>query len=57
MDGIFAVSDLINLNQFNKINSNFFDFINYEKFYTETQYGIKDILVNNDIFMFLLLVN
>ncbi len=48
VDGIFAVSDLINLNQFNKINSNFFDFINYEKFYTETQYGIKDILVNND---------
>ena len=48
VDGIFAVSDLINLNQFNKINSNFFDFINYEKFYTATQYGIKDILINND---------
>ena len=48
VDGIFAISDLFNLNQFNKINSNFFNFINYEKFYTETQYGIKDILVNND---------
>ena len=48
VDGIFAISDLINLNKFNKINSNFFDFINYEKFFTKTQYGIKDILVNND---------
>ena len=47
-DGIFAISNLNNLNKFNKINSNFSDFINYEKFYTETQYGIKDILVNND---------
>ena len=41
VDGIFAISDLINLNKLDKINSNFFDFINYEKFFTETQYGIK----------------
>ena len=35
VDGIFVISDLINLNKFNKINSNFFDFINYEKFFTK----------------------
>ena len=51
-DGIFATSDLNNLNKFNKIKSNFFEFVNYEKFYTHTQYGVKDILVNdNDIYV------
>ncbi len=47
-DGIFATSNLINLKKFNKIKSNFFNFVNYEKFYTQPQYGIKDILIHND---------
>ena len=51
-DGIFATSDLNNLNKFNKIKSNFLEFVNYKKFYTHTQYGVKDILVNdNDIYV------
>ncbi len=48
VDGIFAISDLDNLNSFKKIKSNIFDIISYEDFYTNTQYGIKDILVNED---------
>ena len=40
-DGIFATSDLNNLNKFNKIKSNFLEFVNYEKFYTHTQYGLR----------------
>ena len=51
-DGIFATGDLNNLNKFNKIKSNFLEFVNYEKFYTHNQYGVKDILVNdNDIYV------
>jgi len=54
-DGIFAIGKLIDLNKFNKINSNLFNFVNYEKFYTETQYGIKDILINkNDLYVSLI---
>ena len=30
-DGIFATSDLNNLNKFNKIKSNFLEFVNYKK--------------------------
>ena len=46
VDGIFAISELDNLKSFEKIKSNIFDIITYEDFYTNTQYGIKDILVN-----------
>ena len=48
MDGVFAISEINNIRLFKKINSNIFDLITYEDFYISTQYGIKDILVNND---------
>ena len=48
VDGIFAISELNNIENFNKIKSNIFDFITYEGFYTNTQYGVKDILVSGD---------
>ena len=48
VDGIFAISELNNIEKFNKIKSNIFDFVTYEEFYTNTQYGVKDILVNED---------
>ena len=48
VDGIFAISELNNIEDFKKIKSNIFDLITYEDFYTNTQYGIKDILVNED---------
>ena len=48
VDGIFAISQINNLESFKKIKSNIFDFITYEDFYTNTQYGIKDILVSDD---------
>ena len=47
-DGIFAISELKNIENFTKINSNFDQFINYDDFYSNLQYGIKDILINND---------
>ena len=48
VDGVFAISELNNIEDFKKIKSNIFDLITYEDFYTNTQYGIKDILVNED---------
>ena len=48
VDGIFAISDLNNVENFKKIKSNIFSLITYEDFYTNTQYGIKDILVYKD---------
>ena len=48
VDGIFAISEFNNIEKFKKIKSNIFDFITYEDFYTNTQYGIKDILVSED---------
>ena len=48
VDGIFAISELNNIENFKKIKSNIFDLITYEDFYTSTQYGIKDILVDED---------
>ena len=48
VDGIFAISELNNIENFNKIKSNIFDFVTYEEFYTNTQYGIKDILIGGD---------
>ena len=48
-DGIFAISNLNNLNKFYKIKSNISDLIKYEEFYIDDQYGIKDILVDNNI--------
>ena len=48
VDGIFAISELNNIENFNKIKSNIFDFVTYEGFYTNTQYGVKDILVSRD---------
>ncbi len=48
VDGIFAISELNNIEDFKKIKSNIFNLITYEDFYTNTQYGIKDILVNED---------
>ena len=48
VDGIFAITELDNITSFKKIQSNIFDLITYEEFFTNTQYGIKDILVNED---------
>ena len=47
-DGIFAISNLNNLNKFSKIKSNISDLIKYEEFYISDQYGIKDILVDDN---------
>ena len=46
-DGIFAYTSLSNLEKFKKINSNINSLINYDKFYFDQQYGIKDIHINN----------
>ena len=46
-DGIFAYTDLNNLEKFKKINSNINSLINYERFYFHEHYGIKDIHINN----------
>ena len=48
VDGIFAITELNNIENFKKIKSNIFDLITYDDFYTNTQYGIKDILVDVD---------
>ena len=47
-DGIFAYSKLDNVSKFKKIASNIHSLINYEKFYFNDQYGIKDILINQN---------
>ena len=48
VEGVFAISELNNIEDFKKVKSNIFDLITYEDFYINTQYGIKDILVNED---------
>ena len=48
-DGVFATSKLDNLNKFSKIKSNIYDLIKYEEFYISDQYGIKDILIDDNI--------
>jgi len=47
-DGIFASGKLTNLKELKKIDSNIKNLIVYEKFYFNNQYGIKDILIDND---------
>ena len=47
-DGIFASAELDNLQKFNKINSNINSLVQYEKFYLHDQYGIKDILIDEN---------
>jgi len=48
-DGVFAFSNLKNINNFNKIKSNIDKFVNYEEFYFDSQYGVKDIFINKDL--------
>ena len=47
-DGTFAYSNLNDLENFIKIQSNVNKFINYENFYLNIQYGIKDILIDKN---------
>ena len=47
-DGIFAFTNLNNLENFVKINSNINAIIKYDKFYFHEQYGIKDIHIDNN---------
>ena len=47
-DGIFASGKLTNLRELKKIDSNIKNLVVYEKFYFNNQYGIKDILIDND---------
>lgn len=48
-DGIFASSKINDLENFKKIRSNIKSLIKYDKFYFHEQYGIKDILIDNNI--------
>ena len=55
VDGIFAYTKIGNFENFFKIQSNIFDLITYEDFYTNSQYGIKDILIyENNLFVSLI---
>ncbi len=55
VDGIFAYAKMGKIQSFSKIQSNISDLITYEDFYTNDQYGIKDILVNeNNLFVSLI---
>ena len=47
-DGIFASAEVNNLKKFKKIESNISSIIQYEKFYFHEQYGVKDILIDNN---------
>ena len=47
-DGIFAFTNLNNLENFVKIKSNINSIIKYDKFYFHEQYGIKDIHIDNN---------
>ena len=47
-DGIFASAELNSLQKFNKIDSNINSLVQYEKFYLHDQYGIKDILIDEN---------
>ena len=48
-DGVFAYSNIKNIENFKKIKINLNDFINYDKFYFDFQYGIKDIFINKNV--------
>jgi hypothetical protein len=55
VDGIFAFAKIENFENFIKIQSNIFDLITYDDFYTNYDYGIKDILISkNDLFVSLI---
>ncbi len=55
VDGIFAFGKIDSLEKLKKIESNLFDLVSYKEFYTNVQYGIKDILVNkNNLFVSLI---
>ncbi len=56
VDGVFAIAELNNIKKFHKIKSNISDLISYDDFYTNSQYGIKDILVIEDN-LFVSLIN
>ncbi len=45
-DGIFAFTNINNLENFKKINSNINSLIKYDKFYLHEQFGIKDIHID-----------
>ncbi len=47
-DGVFASAELNSLQKFNKIDSNINSLVQYEKFYLHDQYGIKDILIDEN---------
>ncbi len=47
-DGIFAFSNLNNIEKFTKIKSNISKFVSYENFYSKIQYGIKDIYIDKN---------
>ena len=47
-DGIFAFTNVNNLENFKKINSNINSLIKYDKFYLHEQYGIKDIHIDDE---------
>ena len=46
-DGIFAFTNINNLENFKKIDTNISSLILYEKFYLDEQFGIKDIHIDN----------
>ena len=48
-DGILAMGELSNLNKFKKIRSNITNLVKFEDFYISDQYGVKDILIDNDL--------
>jgi len=48
-DGIFATGKLNNISKFKKIKSNITNLIKFEDFFVSDQYGVKDIMVDNDL--------
>ena len=48
-DGILAIGKLSNINKFKKIRSNITSLVKFEDFYISDQYGVKDILIDNDL--------
>jgi hypothetical protein len=50
-DGIFAKAETTSPENFIKIKSNIKQLIQYNEFYLDEHYGIKDILVNTNIYI------
>ena len=48
-DGIFATGELNNISKFKKIKSNITNLIKFEDFFVSDQYGVKDIMVDDDL--------